>query len=161
MGRRVGGVSCSWECVEGTPSWNTYQEKYMWPTLVGEPGGGVRGVGPSRGIRRVRLEYLSWSTGMSWRMLSHTCDNWYFPRFLFGKGSFTWMNMASLMFLELPCVSLCMMLTHSGLSGWPFELLCWWMGDGALRHFLILSPSALPDPPIYSSGQFMWGHLKW
>ena len=23
------GVSCSWRCVEGTPSWNTYQEKYI------------------------------------------------------------------------------------------------------------------------------------
>ena len=31
------------------------------------------------------------------------------------------------------------------------------MGDGALRCSLILSPNALPDSPMYSSQQLMWG----
>ena len=40
------------------------------------------------------------------------------------------------MFLEESCVSLCMMLKHSGLIGWPVKLLCWWIGEGALEMFL-------------------------
>ena len=51
------------------------------------------------------------------------------------------------MFLEEPCVSLCIILKHSGLSGCPVELLFWRIGEGALRCSLILSPSALPDSP--------------
>ena len=31
------------------------------------------------------------------------CGNWYFPLFLFNEGSLIQMNMASLMFLALPC----------------------------------------------------------
>ena len=65
------------------------------------------------------------------------------------------------MFLEEPCVSLCIMLKHSGLSGCPVELLCWKIGEGALRCSLILSASPLPDSPTYTSEQLMWGHLKW
>ena len=34
------------------------------------------------------------------------------------------------------------------------------MVDGALRCSLSLSPNVLPDSPIYSSGQFMCGHLN-
>ena len=67
---------------------------------------------------------LEFNAGVSCRMLSQMCGNSYFPRFLFKEGSFTWMNMASLMFLEVPCASLYMMLMQSGLSEWPIELLC-------------------------------------
>ena len=72
----------------------------------------------------MRLGYWSCSAGVSCRILSHTCGNWYFLRFLFNEGSFTWINIASLVFLDVPCVSLCLMLKHTGLSGWPVELLC-------------------------------------
>ena len=34
-------------------------------------------------------------------------------------------------------------------------------GKGALRCSLILSPSALPDSPMYPSVQLIWGYLKW
>ena len=67
------------------------------------------------------------------------CGNWYFPMFLLSEGSLTLMNMASLMFLVLPCDSLCMMVKHSGLIGCPVVLLCWWMGEGTLRCSLTLN----------------------
>ena len=88
------------------------------------------------------------------------CGSWYFPMFLFNEGSLTLINMASLTFLVLPCDSLCMMVKQSGLTGCPVVLLCWWMGEGALRYSLTLSPNVLPDSPIYYSGQFMWGHVN-
>ena len=62
---------------------------------------------------------------MSCRVLSHKCGNWYFPEVSISEGSFTQTNIASLIFLDVPCFSLCMMLKHSGLSGWPVELLFW------------------------------------
>ena len=92
------------------------KKKYMCPTLVGELGWWCgKGVFLVGEIREVILGYLSCSAGVSCRMLSHACGNWYFQMFLFSEGSFTWMNMASLMFLDVPCVSLCMMLKHSAL----------------------------------------------
>ena len=99
-----------------------------------------------------RLGYLSCNIGVSCRMLSHIYGNWYFPWFLFKEGSFTQINMASLVFLEVPWASLSMMLKQSGLTGWPVELLCWWMGDEALRCSLILSPKS----PSRFSYVFIW-----
>ena len=72
----------------------------------------------------VRLDCLTCNADVSCKMLSQTCGNWYFPRFLLSKRSLTHINMAYLMFLEEPCVSLCIMLKHSRLSGCPVELLC-------------------------------------
>ena len=60
-----------------------------------------------------RVGYLSCNAGVSYKMLSHICGSWYFPKFLFKEGSFTWMNMASLMFLEVSYASLGMMLKQS------------------------------------------------
>ena len=82
------------------------------------------------------------------------------PKLLFSIGSFTQMYMASVMFLVTPCDSLCTMVKQSGLTGCPVELMCWWMGDGAIICSLSLSPNVLPDSPIYSSGQFVWRHLN-
>ena len=82
-------------------------------------------------------------------------------RFLFKEASFTLINMATLMFLEVPWASLCMVLQQSGITGWPVELLCGWMGYGALRCSLILSPKVFPDSPMYASGQLILGYLKW
>ena len=88
------------------------------------------------------------------------CGSWYLPKFLFNEGSFTEMTMASLMFLAFPCGSLCTMVKQSGLIGYPEVLLCWCMGDGALRCSFTLSPNLLPDSPMYSSGQLICGHLN-
>ena len=52
-----------------------------------------------------RLDYLSCSIRVSCRILSHMCSNWYLPRFLFKERSFTLINVASLMFLEVPLAS--------------------------------------------------------
>ena len=73
----------------------------------------------------VRLDCLTCNAGVSHKMLSQICGSWYFPRFLLSEGSLMHINMASLMFLEELCVSLCMMLKHSGLSECPVALLCW------------------------------------
>ena len=76
-------------------------------------------------------DYLSLCTGVSCRIWFHTCGSWFLPKFLFKEGSFALMNMASLMFLIVPCDSLWTMLKQSGLTGCPMELVCWWMGDEA------------------------------
>ena len=59
-----------------------------------------------------------------------------------------------------PYGSLLTMVKHSGLTGYPVELLWWWIGDGALRCSLSLSPKAQLESPMYSSGQFMCGHFN-
>ena len=69
------------------------------------------------------------------------CGSWYFPNFLLSGGSLIPMYMASFMFL---------------VTTW----LWWYMGDGALRCSLSLSPNDLPDSPMYFSEQLMCGHLN-
>ena len=96
---------------------------------------------------------------MSYRIWSHTCGSWYLPKFLFKEKSFVLKNMASLMFLVVPCPSLWTMLKQSGLIGCPVELVSWLLEDGALRCSLSLSPNALPVSPMNSSGQLLCGHL--
>ena len=81
------------------------------------------------------------------------------PKFLFKEGSLALMNMASLMFLVVPCESLWNMLKQSGPIGCPVELIHWWMGDRAMRCSLSLSPNALPISPIYYSGQLICRQL--
>ena len=68
--------------------------------------------------------------------------------------------MASMMFLVTPCDSLCTRVKHSGLIECPVVLLWWWIGDGALKCSLSLSPNVLPDSPMYSSGQFIYEHFN-
>ena len=108
---------------------------------------------------------VGWLGGLHWRVGdassrgSHMCGSWYFPMFLLRGGSWTRINMDSLMVLEWLVVSLCRILKPSASIGWPVVVLCWCMGEGALKCSLILSPSALPDSPIYVLSQFMWGHL--
>ena len=82
-----------------------------------------------------------------------------FPKFLFKEGSLTLMYMASLMFLAKPCDSLSTMEKHSGLTGGPVADVCRYVGKGAFRCSFYLSPSVLPDSPMYCSVQFIFGHL--
>ena len=96
---------------------------------------------------------------MSFSTWSQTCGSWNFPKFLFRDGSFTLIYMASLMFLVSPCASLSTMVKHSGLTGCPVVEVCKCMGEGALRCSFYLSPSVLPDSPMYCSVQQMLGHL--
>ena len=102
--------------------------------------------------------YLICSQGVSLSTWSHTCGSRNFPKFLFSDGSFTFMYMASLMFLMSPCASLSTMVKQSGLTRCPLVDVCRCMGDGALKCSLYLSPSDLPDSPMYCSIQLMLGH---
>ena len=115
-------------------------------------------VGPCRG--EVMLDYLSWRAGVSCRTWFQTCESWYLPKFLLREELLTEMYLASLMFLATPCGSLSTMEKHLGLMRCSVELLWWWMGDGALGCSLSLPPKALLDSPIYSSRQFICGHLN-
>ena len=63
---------------------------------------------------------LSFNAGTSCRMLSQMCGNWYFLRFLFNEGSFTQMDMASLMFLDVP---LCFPV-YEGKAVWTEWVIC-------------------------------------
>ena len=124
-------------------------------------------VGMSKGWMRVAccsgggwlVCYLRCSVGVSLSTWYHTWGSWNFPRFLFKEGSLTLMYIASFMFLAMPCASLSTIEKHSGLTGCPVEEVCRCIGEGALRCSLYLSPKVLPDYPIYSSVQFIVGHL--
>ena len=104
--------------------------------------------------------YLTHIEGVCCSALSHKQGIWYFPRFLLRKESFTWMVVASFMVLVAPCASLSIMWSIPN----PLDVLwtdCWWMGDGALRCSLNLSPKDLPDSSMYCSGQSVCEHLYW
>ena len=57
-------------------------------------GSASKGVGVGE-----RFGCLTCNAGVSCKMLSQMCDSWHFPKFLFSNGSFTLMNIASVMFL--------------------------------------------------------------
>ena len=76
-------------------------------------------LGVSASMGKGELDYFSCIVGVSCRMLSHMCGNWYLPRILVNDGSLTLINMASLRFLKVPWDSLSIMLKQSGLTGWP------------------------------------------
>ena len=81
-----------------------------------------------------------------------------FPSSCLMGGPCTHMNMASLMVLGWLLTSLCTMLNWLGSMGWPVVELCRCMGEGTLKCSLILSPSVLPDSPIYELVQLVCGH---
>ena len=121
-------------------------------------GGGKCPRGRAAAVGEV-LCYFRCSEGVSFNTWSHTCSSRNFPKFLFKEGSLTLMYMAALMFLAKPCDSLSTMEKHSGLTGCPVADVCRCMGEGALRCSLYLSPSVLPDSPMYCSVQFILAHL--
>ena len=105
------------------------------------------------------LNYFMYSEGVSFSTWSHTWGSWNLPRFLFKEGSLALMYMASLMFLDMPCVSLFTIEKHSGLTGCPVDDVCRCMAEGALRCSLYLSSRVLADYPMYSSVLLIVGHL--
>ena len=108
-----------------------------------------------KGELEIAVYYLSCRVGVSCSVGSQMCGSWYFPMFLLHEGSLTLMNIASFMFLALPCGSLCMMVKQSGLTGCPVVLLYWWMGDGGLRCSFTLSPNVLQDSNILFRAIYM------
>ena len=90
---------------------------------------------------------------------SQICGSWNLPMFLLRDGSFTLMNIASLMFLAILLSSLPTILKLSRDTSWPVVFWCSMMGDGAHMCSLNLSSKVLPDSPMYSSSQSTLPHL--
>ena len=62
--------------------------------------------------------YFRCRVGVSCSIGSQMCGRWYFSMFLLSEGLLTLM-----IFLVLPCDSLCMIVKQSGLTGCPVVLL--------------------------------------
>ena len=73
----------------------------IWWKIVCSLCGMGRGLGSFWGV--VAPGYLRYSDGVSCSTSSQILGNWYFPGFLLRDGSFTCMNMASLMVLVMSC----------------------------------------------------------
>ena len=79
---------------------------------------------------------MRWRAWVFCSMWSHFCGSWYLPMFLFNEGSFTWMNMASL------------------------------MGSYTAGHSSSQVKYSTPNPPstatktshLFSTHQLQWGH---
>ena len=119
---------------EVPPIWCTYLGKCVPLPYVrwGCSGKCPRG-GMAAAVVGEVLYYFRCSEGVSFKIWSHTCGNWNFPKFLFKESSLTLMYMASLMFLAKPCDSLSTMEKHSWLTGYPVTDVCRYMGEGAFR----------------------------
>ena len=86
---------------------------------------------------------------MLFRTSSHLWGSWYLPVFLFRDGLLTLMYIASFISLMRLWSSLPVILKLSSAVVWPVMLLWSWIGEGALRCSLNLSPNVLADSPIY------------
>ena len=83
--------------------------------------------------------YLNFNSGDLTNTSSHMCGSWYLPMFLFRDGSFTLINIASLMVLPMPWSSLPTVLKLSRDTSWPVMLWCSQIGNGAFMCSLNLS----------------------
>ena len=72
----------------------------------------------------VKLCYLNWSDDASCKTWSQMCGSWYFAKFLLSEGSLAHINIASLMFLVIPCDSLSTVVKQPGLIGCSVEQMC-------------------------------------
>ena len=81
------------------------------------------------------------SSVMLIRTSSHTWGRWYLPMFLFRDGLLTLIYIDSLINLERPCSSLPTMLKLLIVVEWPLMLLWSYIGEGAFRCSLNLSPN--------------------
>ena len=85
------------------------------------------------------------------RTTSQMCGRWYLPMFLLRDGLLTLMNIDSLISLLSLCSSPPIILKLFNVILWP-EVLQWsWIGEGAFRCSLYLSPNVLAVSPMYSS----------
>ena len=141
---------CYWWVYVYHPAWCYWQ--WMWLVGLWLPPF-VMLVGLGLPPCQMVWHYLRCNSGDFASTSSQMCGNWNFPMFLFRDGSFTLMNMASLMFLAMLLSSLPTTVKLSRDTSWPVVL--WWsmMGDGDLMCSLYLSPKVLPDSPMYSSPQ--------
>ena len=106
------------------------------------------------------VNYFNLSSLLLLRTSSHIWGRWYLPMFLLRDGPLTLMHMDSLISLERFCSSLPTTLKLSSVVVWPEVLLWSWMGEGALRCSLNLSPNVLDVSPMYSSSHSNLSHLN-
>ena len=106
------------------------------------------------------VNYFGVSSLLLLRTSSHMWGRWYLPMFLFRDGPLTLMYMDSLISLERFCSSLPTTLKFSSVVVWPEVLLWSWMGEGAFRCSLNLSPNVLDVSPMYSSSHSNLSHLN-
>ena len=132
-----------------------FDEKWCVPPYGALEGG----AGPFRGV--MALGYLRCSDWVPYNTSSQIWGGWYFPRFMLRGGSFTLMNMASLIVLVMPCSSYLLWWNSLHWLG----VLCsscvgkWGMGLWGVP--LAYPQKVLPDYPVYSSRQSTWGHWNW
>ena len=101
--------------------------------------------------KATRSIYFSFSSVLLIRTSCHIWGRWYLPMFLFRDGLLTFMNIDSLISLERFCSSLPTMLKFASDVVWPVVLQWSWIGEGAFRCSLNLSPNVLDVSPMYSS----------
>ena len=104
--------------------------------------------------------YFNLSSVLFIRTSSHIWGRWYLPIFLFRGGLLTLMKIDSLISLERFCSSLPTLLKFSSEVVWPVMLLWSWIGKGAFRCSVNLSPNVLAVSPIYSSSHYNLSHLN-
>ena len=104
--------------------------------------------------------YFNFSSLLLIRTSSHIWGRWYLPMFLFRDGLLTLINIDSIISLERFCSSLPTMLKFSSEVVWTVVLLWAWIGEGAFRCSLNLSPNVLDVSPMYSSSHSNWPHLN-
>ena len=102
--------------------------------------------------------YLSLSSEVLSRTSSQMWGRWYLSIFLLRDGLLTLMYNTSLIALLRFWSSLPTMLKLSNVILWP--VMFWWsyIGEGALRCSLNLSPKVLEDSPMYSSSHSTLSH---
>ena len=94
--------------------------------------------------------YFNFSSLLLIRTSSHIWGRWYLPMFLFRDGLLTLINIDSLISLDRFCSPLPTMLKFSSEVVWPVALLWSWIGEGAFRCSLNLSPNVLDVSAMYS-----------
>ena len=97
----------------------------------------------------VLLHYLRCSDGVSCSTSCYMWGSWYIPMFLLRDGSFTHMYMIFFILLVTLYDSLPTMVKHSKFTRCPVGWLHWWIGDGALKCSLSVSPKVLPDSSVF------------
>ena len=93
------------------------------------------------------------------RTSSHIWGRWYLPIFLFRNGLLTLMFTDSFISLMRFWSSLPTILKFSSVVVWPVVLKWSYIGEGAFRCSLNLSPNVLADSPMYSSSHSTLSHL--